>query len=165
MNSQLVQPRLTKSREFSGRPTRGNSRIEGTRPVRSGLPPPPSRLPNLDREETRVGFPSLVSGAFAGVGRTTRRPGRARKEPHYRSRSRLSISGGSVCADGFLVGVPFTLQWPPMAVCEALDGQSRGSPDLRIDDVAVEFEDETRQTLFRETQAKRGAAVWSSPNS
>ena len=35
--------------------------------------------------------------------------------PHYRSRSRLSISGGSGCADGFLVGVPFTLQWPPMA--------------------------------------------------
>ena len=50
--------------------------------------------------------------------------------PHYRSRSRLSISGGSVCADGFLVGVPFTLQWPPMAVCEALDGQRTVIPRL-----------------------------------
>ena len=29
--------------------------------------------------------------------------------PHCRSRSRLSISGGSGCADGFPVGVPFTL--------------------------------------------------------
>ena len=25
-------------------------------------------------------------------------------------------SGGSGCADGFPVGVPFALQWPPMAV-------------------------------------------------
>ena len=56
-NSHLFQPRLTKSREFSGRPTRGNSRIEGTRPVRSGLPPPPSSPADLDREETRTGFP------------------------------------------------------------------------------------------------------------
>ena len=66
-NSHLFQPRLTKFREFSGRPTRGNSRIEGTRPVRSGLPPPPSRLPNLDREETGAGFPYSFRG-FAGVG-------------------------------------------------------------------------------------------------
>ena len=43
-----------------------------------------------------------------------------RNTPHFWSRSRISISGGSVCADGFLVGVPFTLQWPPMAVREAL---------------------------------------------
>ena len=31
-------------------------------------------------------------------------------------RANRAISGGSVCADGFPVGVPFTLQWPPMAV-------------------------------------------------
>ena len=115
-NSHLFQPRLTKSREFSGRPTRGNSRSEGTRPVRSGLPPPPSSLPNLDREETRAGFPYSFRG-FAGVG-APRDARDVRIAPHYRSRSRLSISGGSVCADGFLVGVPFTLQWPPMAVCD-----------------------------------------------
>ena len=38
-----------------------------------------------------------------------------RNEPHFRARSRRSISGGSVCADGFLGGVPFTLQWPPIS--------------------------------------------------
>ena len=75
----LVQPRrLTKSRVFSGRPTRDNSRIEGTRPVRSGLPPPPSSRANLDREETRAGFLPSFRG-FAGVGRTTRRPGGAER--------------------------------------------------------------------------------------
>ena len=58
---------------------------------------------------------SLVSGALPESG-ATRDAREARKEPHFRVRSRLSISGGSVCADGFLVGVPFTLQWPPMAV-------------------------------------------------
>ena len=42
--------------------------------------------------------------------------------------SDLSISGGSVCADGFLVDVPFTLQWPPMAVREALYRARRGAP-------------------------------------
>ena len=77
-NSHLVQPRLTKSRGFSGRPTRGNSRIEGTRPVRSGLPPPPSRLPNLDREETRAGFPHSFRG-FCRSRRTARRAGRAHR--------------------------------------------------------------------------------------
>ena len=77
-NSHLVQPCLTKSREFSGRPTRGNSHIEGTRPVRSGLPPPPSRLPNLDREETRVGFPPSSRG-FGGVGCNARRARRAER--------------------------------------------------------------------------------------
>ena len=75
-NSHLFQPRLTKSREFSGRPTRGNSRSEGTRPVRSGLPPPPSRLPNLDREETRAGFPYSFRG-FCRSRRTARRAHRA----------------------------------------------------------------------------------------
>ena len=64
-----------------------------------------------------------ISGGFAGVG-APRDARDVRIAPHYRSRSRLSISGGSVCADSFLVGVPFTLQWPPMAVCEALDGPS-----------------------------------------
>ena len=83
-NSHLVQPRRTNSREFSGRPTRGNSRIEGTRPVRSGLPPPPSRLPNLDREETRAGFPYSFR-AFAGVG-APRDARDVRIAPHYRSR-------------------------------------------------------------------------------
>ena len=53
-----------------------------------------------------------VSGGFAGVG-APRDARDVRIAPHYRSRSRLSISGGSGCADGFLVGVPFTLQWPP----------------------------------------------------
>ena len=77
-NSHVVQPRLTKSREFSGRPTRGNSRIEGTRPVRSGLPPPPSSPANLDREETRAGFLPSFRG-FAGVGCNTRRPGGAER--------------------------------------------------------------------------------------
>ena len=38
-----------------------------------------------------------------------------RNGPHYRSWSRISISGGSGCADRFLVDVPFTLQWPPIA--------------------------------------------------
>ena len=102
------------------RPMRGNSRIEGTRPVRSGLPPPPSRLPNLDREETRAGFPYSFR-AFAEYG-AIRDARDVRTAPHYRSRSRLPISGGSGCADGFPVGVPFTLQWPPTAVCEALYG-------------------------------------------
>ena len=127
-NSHLVQPRLTKSREFSGGPMRGNSRIEGTRPVRSGLPPPPSSPPiSTGRRRGRVFRP--VSGGFAGVG-APRDARDVRIAPHYRSRSRLSISGGSVCADGFLVGVPFTLQWPPMAVCEALDGQRTVIPRL-----------------------------------
>ena len=121
-NSHVVQPRLTKSREFSGRPTRGNSRIEGTRPVRSGLPPPPSSLANLYKEETRAGFPYGFRG-FAGVG-ATRDAHDGRNAPHYRSRSRLPISGGSGCADGFPLGVPFTLQWPPMAVWAA--GRRRG---------------------------------------
>ena len=71
-NSHLFQPRLTKSREFSGRPTRGNSRIEGTRPVRSGLPPPPSRPANLDREETRAGFPYGFRGFCQSQGNTRR---------------------------------------------------------------------------------------------
>ena len=77
-NSHLVQPRLTKSREFSGRPMRGNSRIEGTRPVRSGLRPPPSSPANLGREETRAGFLPSFRG-FAGVGCNTRRPGGAER--------------------------------------------------------------------------------------
>ncbi len=75
-NSHLVQPRLTKSREFSGRPTRGNGRIEGTRPVRSGLPPPPSSPANLDRKETRAGFPYRFRG-FRRVRRNARRAERA----------------------------------------------------------------------------------------
>ena len=58
---------------------------------------------------------SLVSGALPESG-ATRDAREARKEPHFRVRSRLSISGGSGCADGFPVGVPFALQWPPMAV-------------------------------------------------
>ena len=77
-NSHLVQLRLTKSREFSGRPTRGNSRIEGTRPVRSGLRPPPSSLANLYRDETRAGFPYSFRG-FAEVGCNTRRAGSAER--------------------------------------------------------------------------------------
>ena len=77
-NSHLVQPRLTKSHEFSGRPMRGNSRIEGTRPVRSGLPPPPSSRANLYREETRAGFPYSFRG-FAEVGCNTRRAGSAER--------------------------------------------------------------------------------------
>ena len=64
--------------EFSGRPTRGNSRIEGTRPVRSGLPPPPSSPANLDREETRAGFPYSFRG-FCRSRRTARRAGRAHR--------------------------------------------------------------------------------------
>ena len=112
------------------RPMRGTSRIEGTRPVRSGLPPPPSSPANLDREETRAGFPYSFRG-FAGVG-APRDARDVRIAPHYRSRSRLSISGGSVCADGFLVGVPFTLQWPPMAVREAMRVRSRRGTGRRI---------------------------------
>ena len=128
-NSHLVQPRLTKSRGFSGRPTRGNSRIEGTRPVRSGLPPPPTSPANLDREETRAGFPYSFRG-FAEVG-APRDARDVRNAPHYRSRSRLSISGGSGCADGSLVGVPFTLQWPPMAVCDGHSFHPYATSDLR----------------------------------
>ena len=77
-NSHLVQPRLTKSCEFSGRPTRGNSRIEATRPVRYGLPPPPSRPANLYRDETRAGFPYGFR-SFAEVGCNTRRAGSAER--------------------------------------------------------------------------------------
>ena len=55
------------------------------------------------------GFAPSFRG-FAGVG-APRDARDVRIAPHYRSRSRLSISGGSGCADGFLVGVPFTLQW------------------------------------------------------
>ena len=77
-NSHLVQPRLTNSREFSGRPTRGNSRIEGTRPVRFRLRPPPSRLANLDWEETRASFPRSFRG-LAEVGCNTRRAGSAER--------------------------------------------------------------------------------------
>ena len=60
------------------RPTRGNSRIEGTRPVRTSLRPPPSRLANLDREETRAGFPYSFRG-FCRSRRTARRAGRAHR--------------------------------------------------------------------------------------
>ena len=73
-----LQPRLTKSREFSGQPTRGNSRIEGTRPVRSGLPPPPSSPANLDKARTRAGFPYSFRG-FTEVGCNTRRAGSAER--------------------------------------------------------------------------------------
>ena len=79
------------------RSTRCGSRIEGTRPVRFGLRPPPSSLANLYREETRAGFPYSFRG-FAGVG-ATRDADDVRNEPHFRARSRRSISGGSVCAD------------------------------------------------------------------
>ena len=65
-------------REFSGRPTRGNSRIEGTRPVRSGLPPPPSSPANLYREETRAGFPYGFRG-FCRSRCNTRRARRAKR--------------------------------------------------------------------------------------
>ena len=54
-------------------------------------------------------FP-VVSGGLPELG-ATRDARDVRNKPHCRSRSRLSISGGSGCADGFLVGVPFTLQW------------------------------------------------------
>ena len=60
------------------RSTRCGSRIEGTRPVRSGLPPPPGSPANLDREETRAGFLPSFRG-FAGVGCNTRRPGGAER--------------------------------------------------------------------------------------
>ena len=60
-----------------------------------------------------------VSGVLPESG-ATRDAREARKERHFRARSRISISGGSGCADGFLGGVPLTLQWPPMAVREAL---------------------------------------------
>ena len=62
------------------------SRIEGTRPVRSGLPPPPSSPANLDREETRAGFPYSLQPpeerqrpGFCRSRRTARRAGRAQK--------------------------------------------------------------------------------------
>ena len=62
---------------------RGTSYIEGPRPVRSGLRPPPSRLPNLDREETRPGFLPSFRG-FAGVRCNTRRPGGAERAACHR---------------------------------------------------------------------------------
>ena len=55
--------------------TRGNSRIEG-RPVR--FPRPPSSPANLDREETRAGFPYRFPG-FCRSRRTARRAGRAHR--------------------------------------------------------------------------------------
>ena len=101
-NSHLVQPRLTKSHEFSGRPMRGNSRIEGTRPVRSGLPPPPSSPANLDKARTRAGFPYSFRG-FAEVGCNTRRAGSA-------ERGALSVPGlGSRFPGGAVA--PTASQW------------------------------------------------------
>ena len=66
------------AKSSEGRPTRGNSRIEGTRPVRSSLRPPPSRPANLYRDETRAGFPYSFRG-FAEVGCNTRRAGSAER--------------------------------------------------------------------------------------
>ena len=169
-NSHVVQPRLTKSREFSGRPTRGNSRIEGTRPVRSGLPPPPSRLPNLDREETRRVF-SLVSGALPESG-ATRDAREARKEQHFRVRSRLLISGGSVCANGFPVGVPFALQWPPMAVWVESSGVTGVPSTYEVDGVqyvavlsgwgvdAARKQDLLNPLLGTSTYVPQGGVLW-----
>ena len=77
-NSHLFQPRLTKSPEFSERPMRDNSRSEGTRPVRSGLPPPPSSLANLYRDETRAGFPYSFRG-FCRSRCNTRRARQAKR--------------------------------------------------------------------------------------
>ena len=112
----LVQPRLTKSREFSGRPTRGNSRIEGTRPVRSGLPPPPSSLANLYREETRAGFPHSFRG-FAEYGATRDARGGAERAAlsgpvssldfrgeRLRRPSGSPVPGGAVCGKLGLIG-------------------------------------------------------------
>ena len=83
----------------------GGSRIEGTRPVRSRLPPPPSSPANLDREETRAGFPYSFR-RFCRSRRTARRAGRAHRATLSVPVSSLDFRG-SVCADGFLVGVPF----------------------------------------------------------
>ena len=94
--SRPSQARVPNSREFSGRPMRGNSRIEGTRPVRSGLPHRQAVRP-ISTGRRRGQVLSLVSGALLESG-ATRDAREARKEPHYRSRSRLSISGGSVGA-------------------------------------------------------------------
>ena len=104
-------------------PSRGRDRF------RSGLRPPPSRLPNLDREETRAGFPYSFR-EFCRSRRTARRAGTC-ASCHIIGPGLVSrFPGGAFCADGFLVGVPFTLQWPPMAVCEALDGQRTVIPRL-----------------------------------
>ena len=101
----------------------------GQRPVRSGLRPPPSRPANLYRDETRASFPYSFRG-FAEVGCNTRRA-EVRNGPHYRPRSRISISGGSGCTDGFLGGVPFTLQWPPIAVLGGQDGPKASWKGIR----------------------------------
>ena len=74
------------------------------------------------------GFAPSFRG-FAGVG-APRDARDVRIAPHYRSRSRLSISGGSGCADSFPVGVPFTLQWPPMAVWAHQATMSRSGDGL-----------------------------------
>ena len=73
-----IKSRPGPAKSGSTRPTRGNSRIEGTRPVRSGLRPPPSSLANLYRDETRAGFPYSFRG-FAEVGCNTRRAGSAER--------------------------------------------------------------------------------------
>ena len=78
-----TQARLTTRTESVCRPNpvlsmRGTSYIEGPRPVRSGLRPPPSSLANLYRDETRAGFPYSFRG-FAEVGCNTRRAGRAQR--------------------------------------------------------------------------------------
>ena len=46
-----------------------------------------------------------LSRAEARAENADRSATKARREQHFRVRSRLSISGGSVCANGFLVGV------------------------------------------------------------
>ena len=91
-----VSPTTIKAPAKSGptRPTRGNSRIEGARPVRSGLPPPPSRPANLYREETRAGFAYSFRG-FAEVGCNTRRAGRAQRARLSVPVSSLDFRGGA----------------------------------------------------------------------
>ena len=73
----IAPPRVHPDDEVVHPDTRGNSRIEGTRPVRSGLRPPPS-LANLDRDETRAGFSYSFRG-FCRSRRTARRAGRAHR--------------------------------------------------------------------------------------
>ena len=80
-----------------------------------------------------------VSGVLPKSG-ATRDAREVRNGPHFRARSRRSISGGSGCADGFLGGVPFTLQWPPIATgrisvfarawTTRRDRDARPAPDL-----------------------------------
>ncbi len=102
----------------------------------------------------------------------TRDAREARKEQHFRVRSRLLISGGSVCANGFPVGVPFALQWPPMAVWVESSGVTGVPSTYEVDGVqyvavlsgwgvdAARKQDLLNPLLGTSTYVPQGGVLW-----